>query len=97
MIISKNNNIFFVENGSEKSKLADIFKSLNRESVDLKRNWERPPNDNDGQYIKVILDNESEIEFDNLRWTNKDKLKEKFLIFDKYFVDKYVHSISQSI
>ncbi|GIW62646.1 MAG: hypothetical protein KatS3mg090_0472 [Patescibacteria group bacterium] len=87
----KKYNIFFAENGSGKSKLVDIFKSLNGESIELKRNWDRPPNDK--QYIKVILDDESEIEFDNSQWTNGDKLKRKFLIFDKYFVDKYVHAI----
>jgi len=88
--VFKKNNILFAENGNGKSRLVDLFKSINGQAIELKKNWDRSQSDN--QDIKIILGNGSEIDFDGSIWSNTD-LKNKFLVFDKYFIEEFVHSI----
>ncbi len=84
------NNVIFAENGNGKSVLVDIFKSLNGQDIELKKSWYRA--ETDGQKIKITLENNTEIDFNGLTWSNRS-LKNQFLIFDKYFIEKFVHSI----
>ena len=85
--VFKENNIIFGENTNGKSKLIKIFKSLNGQDINLEKNWDFP---SEKQQIELILDNNSKITF--VDWSSSI-LKDKFLIFDKYFIDKYVHSL----
>lgn len=83
------NNVIFAENANGKSKLVDIFKSLDGQNIKLEKHRDRKT---EGQDAKVILDDDSEIEFSETGWSN-EKLKSKFVIFDKLFVHNFVHSI----
>jgi len=83
------NNIIFAENTNGKSKLVDIFKSLDGQDIKLENNWDRPT---DGQEAKIILGDDSDINFTETGWSNQI-LKSKFVIFDEYFIDSFVHSI----
>jgi len=85
----KKNNIIFGENGNGKSFLIKIFKSLDGQDVELIKHWDYP---SEKQEIKLILDDNSETLFINSKWSN-NILQDRFIIFDEYFVDKYVHSL----
>jgi len=85
----KKNNIIFGENGNGKSNLIIIFKSLNGQDIELKKHWDYL---SEKQEIKLILDDNSETLFINSKWSNSI-LYDKFIFFDKHFVDKYVHSL----
>jgi hypothetical protein len=87
--VFKENNIIFGENTNGKSNLIKIFKSLNGHDINLEQNWDFP---SEKQQIELILDNDSKISFVDSKWSSSI-LKDKFLIFDKYFIDKYVHSL----
>lgn len=87
--VFKENNIIFGENTNGKSNLIKIFKSLNGQDINLEQNWDFP---SEKQQIELVLDNDSRITFVASRWSSSI-LKDKFLIFDKYFIDKYVHSL----
>jgi len=86
----KKNNIFFAENGNGKSALVSIFKSLNGQVIELQKNWDRPLSDD--QKVEILLRDNSQINFLNNVWTNNDLIN-KFLIFDEFYIDKYVHSV----
>ncbi|HUS50759.1 MAG TPA: AAA family ATPase [Candidatus Paceibacterota bacterium] len=86
--VFKENNIIFGENTNGKSNLIKIFKSLNGQDINLEQNWDFP---SEKQQIELILDNDSKITFVDSKWSSSI-FKDKFLIFDKYFIDKYVHS-----
>jgi len=88
--VFRKNNILFGENGNGKSRLVDIFKSLDGQPTKLEKSW--GCDSADGQEIKIILDNGTETSFDRSSWSDEN-LKNKFLIFDKYFVEKFVHSV----
>lgn len=88
--VFKKNNIIFAENGNGKSRLVDIFKSADGQTVELKKSWHRDSADN--QDIKIVLSDGSEIDFDGSIWSNQN-LKNKFLIFDKHFIEGFVHSV----
>lgn len=88
--IFKKTNIIFAENGNGKSVLVDIFKSLNGQEIKLEKNWDRPPKDK--QEANVILYDDIEIFFDGLSWSTND-MENKFVVFDKHFIDEFVHSI----
>lgn len=87
--VFKENNIIFGENTNGKSNLIKIFKSLNGQDINLEQNWDFP---SEKQQIEFILDDDSKITFVDSKWSSSI-LKDKFLIFDKYFIDKYVHSL----
>lgn len=88
----KKNNIFFAENGNGKSALVSVFKSLNGNGqvIELEKNWDRPLTDD--QKVEILLRDNSQINFLNSVWTN-NSLINKFLIFDEFYIDKYVHSV----
>jgi len=83
------NNVIFAENGNGKSKLVDILKSLDRESAKLDKHRDHKL---EGQEIKIILNDDSEIVFSETGWSN-EMLKGKFIIFDKPFIQNFVHSV----
>ena len=87
--VFKKNNVLFAENTNGKSKLVDIFKSLDGQDIKLENNWDRPT---DGQEAKIILGDDSDINFAETGWSSQI-LKSKFVIFDEYFIDSFVHSI----
>jgi len=87
--VFKENNIIFGENTNGKSNLIKIFKSLNRQDINIEQNWDFP---SEKQQIELILDNDSKITFADSKWSSSI-LKDKFLIFDKYFINKHVHSL----
>ena len=84
------NNILFAENGSGKSNLINIFKVLNGvDSVELEKHWDFPAEDQN-----IVLELNNELSFNSQNWdTVYGSLKDKFIIFDKYFTEKYVHSV----
>ncbi len=82
-------NIIFAENGNGKSKLVDILKSLDGQDKTLEKHRDRKT---EGQEAKIILDDDSEIDFSETGWSNEN-LKSKFVIFDKPFVHNFVHSV----
>ena len=84
------NNILFAENGSGKSNLINIFKVLNGvDSVELEKHWDFPAEDQ-----SIVLELNNELSFNSQNWdTVYGSLKDKFIIFDKYFTEKYVHSV----
>ncbi len=83
------NNVIFAENANGKSKLVDIFKSLDGRSKKLEKHRDHGSEE---QEAKVILYDDSEIELSETGWTN-EKLKSKFIIFDKPFIQSFVHSL----
>jgi wobble nucleotide-excising tRNase len=87
--VFKKNNIIFGENTNGKSNLIKIFKSLNGQYINLEQNWDFS---SEKQQIELILDNDSKITFVDSKWSISIS-EDKFLIFDKYFIDKYVHSL----
>ena len=82
-------NIIFAENANGKSKLVDIFKSLDGRGTKLDRHRDRKT---EGQEAKIILDDNFEIDFSETGWSN-ETLKSMFVIFDKPFVHNFVHSV----
>lgn len=87
--VFKENNIIFGENTNGKSNLIKIFKSLNGQDINLERHWDFP---SEKQQIELKLDKDFKITFVDSEWSSSI-LKDKFLIFDEYFIDKYVHSL----
>ena len=83
------NNVIFAENANGKSKLVDIFKSLDGQDKTLEKHRDHKSEE---QEAKIILDDDSEIDFSGTAWSN-EKLKSKFVIFDKPFVQNFVHSV----
>jgi len=87
--VFKKNNIIFGENSNGKSNLIKIFKSLNGQDIDLEKHWDLL---SEKQQIELILDDDSKITFVDSKWSSSI-FKNKFLIFDKYFINRYVHSL----
>ena len=58
--IFKKSNILFAENGNGKSKLVNVFKSLNENKSNIEKHRDRG---DDTQEIRIILDDDSEIGF----------------------------------
>ena len=86
----KKTNIFFGENGSGKSNLIKIFKSINESDGRLlEKNRDLS---SDQQKITIAPGNGSDLEYDGVSWTD-ESLKDKFLFFDKHFIEQYVHSV----
>lgn len=83
-------NVIFAENGNGKSILVNIFKSLDGQKIILEKNWDSA--ETDKQEIKVVLGDDTEINFNGSGWSNEN-LKNNFIIFDEYFIEDFVHSI----
>jgi wobble nucleotide-excising tRNase len=86
--VFKKNNVLFAENGNGKSNLIKIFKSLNGENVEFTKHWDYPTI---SQEVKIVIDANSEITFTASKWKNNN-LRDKFIIFDKHFINAFVHS-----
>ena len=84
------NNIVFAENGNGKSRLVDILKSVNGQAIVLEKNWDCLLSES--QKVKIVTDTVAEIDFSDSKWSSDD-LKNKFLIFDEYFIEGFVHSV----
>lgn len=82
-------NLIFGENGNGKTSLINIFKNLNGEVISLDKH--RDINE-DKQSIIITLKDDSVIEFNGEYWTNSS-FSGKFVIFDKFFIEQYVHSL----
>jgi wobble nucleotide-excising tRNase len=91
--VFKKNNIIFAENGNGKSVFVSILKSLDGQSIELKKHRDRPIVD--AQEIRVFLTDDHETTFLNSRWSDK-KLQNKFLIFDKNYIEEFVHSVGST-
>lgn len=83
-------NILFGENCSGKSNLIKIFKSLNESDNRILEKHRDLPSDQ--QKIIIARSNGSNLEYDGTSWTD-ESLKNKFLFFDKYFIEHNVHSV----
>ena len=83
------NNILFAENGNGKSNIIKLFKFLNGQTIVLKKHWDY---DTEPQQIKITLDDGSTVDFANNTYST-NSLTNKFIFFDKHFIENYVHSI----
>lgn len=88
--IFKKNNILFAENGNGKTNLINLLKVMNGvDSIKLEKHW-----DYTTENQNVVLELDSELSFNSENWSDIcGALKNKFIIFDKYFTEKYVHSV----
>jgi len=88
--IFKKNNILFAENGNGKTNLISVLKVLNGvDSIELEKHWDYP-----AENQNVVLELDNELSFNSENWSEiNGALKDKFVIFDKYFTEKYVHSV----
>lgn len=84
------NNIIFAENGNGKTNLINLLKVLNGvDSIKLEKHW-----DYTTENQNVVLELDNEISFNSENWSDIcGALKDNFIIFDKYFTEKYVHSV----
>ncbi|HWY78929.1 MAG TPA: AAA family ATPase [Candidatus Sulfotelmatobacter sp.] len=85
-------NIFFAENGSGKSNVIKIIKSLNGQTIVLGKHWD---NTTEVKIIKVTLDDGTNVNYTNNVWDSA-LLNEKFIIFDKSYIEKFVYSFSSN-
>lgn len=86
------NNIIFAENGNGKTNLINLIKVLNGvDSIELEKHWDYPT---ENQNLVLEFDNDNDLSFNSENWgETTGSLKDKFVIFDKYFTEKYVHSV----
>src|SRR3989344_4602897 len=63
------NNVIFAENANGKSKLVDIFKSLDGQDKTLEKHRDHK---SEKQEAKIILDDDSEIDFSGTAWSNEN-------------------------
>ena len=83
-------NIIYGENGTGKTILVKIFKSLNYNSKNwIKKHWDR----NENREVKIILEDGTNLIFEEHQGWSNDCLSDKFIFFDKSFIDEYVHSL----
>ncbi len=83
------NNILFAENGNGKSNIIKLFKFLNGQTITIKKHWDF---DSEPQQVKITLDDGSTVDFANNTYI-ANSLTNKFIFFDKHFIENYVHSI----
>lgn len=82
-------NVFFGENGAGKSTVVKILKSLNNDSQDfLKKHWDH---ENDQSFFTIETDT-NVINFSDSIGIQNNSLKNKFLFFDRDFIENFVHS-----
>ncbi len=84
----KKYNIFYGENGTGKSTIVSIFKSLNSNSKDLKKHWDKG---NEVQEIQIERTNAAITFQENTGWDNS-VLEKRFIFFDRDFINDNVHS-----
>lgn len=82
-------NILFGENGAGKTTIVNIFKSINNNDATLEKNWDL---ENTDREIEIELEASQLISFDETNHWSNNSLKEKFVFFDRSFIDRYVHS-----
>ena len=83
-------NIVFGENATGKTHVVKIFKSLNDNlNQFLTKHWDRT---NEDREIEIKIEDDSLIIFNETHGWKNNKLSEKFIIFDKSFVESYIHS-----
>ncbi len=87
--VFKKNNIFYAENANGKTNIIKIFKSLNGQDIEIRKHWDLQK---DPQKIEILLEKNSKVVFNGDDWTNS-KLNDIFYVFDKKFIEQYVHSI----
>ena len=85
-------NILYGENGNGKTSLIKILKNLNGENVALKKHRDIK---DEAQLIRIILEDDSIILFDEGLWSDHT-LKDRFIIFDKNFIERYIHSLDSN-
>lgn len=91
----KKYNIIYGENGTGKTYLVKIFKSLNDNSSNwLSKHWDRG---SEKREVEIILEDETKLIFEEFQGWNSDYLSNKFIFFDKSFVNDYIHSIQGRI
>jgi wobble nucleotide-excising tRNase len=87
------NNIIFGENGNGKSNLIKLYKAINSGSVVFEKHRDKQ------SYVQeIVIDlvgDDPQVTFTGLGWSN-DSLKSKFLIFDKDYIETYVHSLGSN-
>ncbi len=82
-------NILFGENGSGKTMLISIFKSLNNNnSKDLNKHWDK---ENEDREVQIEF-NASIIAFEENSGWDSAILEDRFIFFDRNFISNYVHS-----
>lgn len=82
-------NILFGENGTGKSTLVKLFKSLNSDTDTLiSKNWDH---ENDPASFDIEIDQTS-ITYNDVNKIQDNSLKDKVLIFDREYIDNFVHS-----
>jgi wobble nucleotide-excising tRNase len=82
-------NVLFGENGTGKSTLVRLLKCLNSNSDDLiSKNWDHEDNP-----CSFDIDTDSgSVTFDDVNKIRNNSFKDKILIFDREYIDKFVHS-----
>ena len=91
IIINKFNkfNVLFGENGTGKTTLVKLFKTLNEDSAILiQKHW-----DHEGSHSSFEFETDSvPISFTDTNGIQNNFLKDKVLIFDRDYIDSFVHS-----
>lgn len=85
----KKYNLLYGENGTGKSTVVKIFKSINRDTNDLAKNWDR---ENESREIQIALNGTNTIDFSESSLWRNNILREKFIFFDRGFINSHVHS-----
>ena len=85
----KKHNLLYGENGTGKSTIVRIFKSLHYGDNDLAKNWDR---ENEDREIEITTDGSSNIIFSESNFWQNNFLNEKFIFFDRGFINSHVHS-----
>lgn len=82
-------NVLFGENGTGKTTLVKLFKALNEDSPNLiQKNW-----DHDGEPCSFEVEtNSTPVSFSDSAGIQGNLFKDKILIFDRDYIDSFVHS-----
>lgn len=82
-------NVLFGENGTGKTTLVKIFKTLNEDSPNfIQKNW-----DHDGEACSFEIETDSTpVSFSDTAGIQGNLFKDKILIFDRDYIDSFVHS-----
>ena len=81
-------NILFGENGNGKSKLVKIFHTLNDPSRQLEKHRDLHSKP---QEVEILFDDDTSAKNSGSGWSD-NKAVNKFVVFDKHYVDTFVHS-----
>jgi wobble nucleotide-excising tRNase len=86
------NNILFAENGNGKTSLIKALKNANGVDTLLEKHWDYQTAD---QEIDIVFQDGTTLTEKNNVWSGSE-LNGKIVIFDKAFIEQYVHSIGTS-